>query len=134
MRGSPGNGAQMATHRWYLLPFTLLVASCGGDPGSGPAPPPPPPPPPPPRPTQVSLSLKNVNVIPGLTVDLFKPSGERKPYRIQGGPEITEPIALALASADVEVTLQMDQTEEVRVRPKRGATEGTAKPCRRRDN
>lgn len=117
----------MSTDKWYLLVLASLLAGCGGE-SSGPEPPPTT------GPTELRLTLKNVNVIPGMTLDLSTAAGVPKAYRIAGGSETTGPIPLAVGGADLLVSVQMDRNEELRLRPKQGATQGTEKSCRRKGN
>jgi hypothetical protein len=116
----------MFAKNWYPLGLASLLVSCGVDPtGSGPGPT---------GPTELRLSLKNVNVIPGTTVELLTAAGTPKAYRVEGGSETTGPITLNLGGADLLVVVRMERNEELRIRPKRGATDGAPKACRRRGN
>jgi hypothetical protein len=93
------------------------------DPGPGPDPT---------GPTELRLTLKNVNALPGIVLELATAAGALKAYRIAGGPETTEPILLNLGGTDILVSVQMDKNEELRVRPRQGATQGSEKSCRRK--
>jgi len=117
----------MSTNQTPVLVLAWLLAACGSEtgPGSGPGPQPS-------GPTALLVNLKNVNVIPGTSVELLTAAGAPKAYRIAGGSETTGPIALALGGADAQVSVLMDANEELRILPKRGSTEGTTKSCRRK--
>ena len=116
----------MSTNKRYLLVLTSLLAGCGGETTSGP--------PETTGPTELRLTLKNTNALPGMTVELSTAAGAPKSYRIAGGSETTDPITLALGGADLQISVQMDKNEELRLRPKQGATQGTQKSCRRKGN
>jgi hypothetical protein len=115
----------MSAHRWYRLGVTALRAGGGGG-TAGPDTPDPT------GPTELRLILKNVNGIPGISIELATAAGALKAYRIAGGPETTDPISLNLGGTDLQVSVQMDRNEELRVRPRQGATQGSEKSCRRK--
>ncbi len=103
-----------------------VTSSCGDKSNSGPNPS---------GPTDLQITLKNVNVIPGLTIELSTAAGAPKAYRLAGGSSTqTDPITLTVGGANVQIVVSTDSDEELRVRAKIGTDQGTAKSRRRKGN
>ena len=115
----------MSTNTTYLMTLGSLLAGCGSEPNSGPQPT---------GPTELRLSLKNTNALPGMILELATAAGAPKAYRIGGGSETTGPITLALGGTDLQVSVLMDRSEELRLLAKQGLSQGTQKSCRRKGN